>query len=48
MLQVRVGKRTPQAALRMALEMAEDPGFPLTREEAVRRVAEVLANPPPP
>jgi pyruvate,orthophosphate dikinase len=46
MLQVRVGKRTPQAALRMALEMAEDPGFPLTREEAVRRVADVLANPP--
>ena len=46
MLQVRVGKRTPQAALRMALEMAEDPSFPLTREEAVRRVAQVLANPP--
>ncbi len=46
MLQVRVGKRTPQAALRMALEMAEDPDFPLTREEAVKRVAEVLANPP--
>jgi pyruvate,orthophosphate dikinase len=46
MLQVRVGKRTPQAALRMALEMAEDPSFPLSREEAVRRVAEVLANPP--
>ena len=39
MLQVRVGKRTPQAALRMAVEMAEDPAFPLTREEAVRRVA---------
>jgi len=46
MLQVRVGKRTPQAALRMALEMAEDPAFPLTREEAVRRVAGVLASPP--
>ena len=46
MLQVRVGKRTPQAALRMALEMAEGPAFPLSREEAVRRVAEVLANPP--
>ena len=28
MLQVRVGKRTPQAALRMALEMAEDPDVP--------------------
>ena len=46
MLQVRVGKRTPQAALRMALEMAEDPSFPLTREEAVRRVRRSLADPP--
>ena len=46
MLQVRVGKRTPQAALRMALEMAEDPDFPLTREEAVRRVASILVDPP--
>jgi pyruvate, orthophosphate dikinase len=46
MLQVRVGKRTPQAALRLALEMAEDPEFPLSREEAVRRVAAQLANPP--
>jgi pyruvate, orthophosphate dikinase len=46
MLQVRVGKRTPQAALRMALEMAEDPAFPLSREEAVRRIADVLAHPP--
>jgi pyruvate,orthophosphate dikinase len=46
MLQVRVGKRTPQAALRMALEMAEDPEFPLSREEAVRRIAPILADPP--
>ncbi len=46
MLQVRIGKRTPQAAVRMAHEMAEDPDFPLTREEAVRRVATILANPP--
>jgi len=46
MLQVRVGKRSPQAALRMALEMAEDPSFPLTRAEAVRRVAALLAHPP--
>ena len=30
LLQVRVGKRTPQAALRMAVDMAEDPAFPLT------------------
>ncbi|HEX8940544.1 MAG TPA: pyruvate, phosphate dikinase [Candidatus Limnocylindrales bacterium] len=46
MLQVRVGKRSPQAALRMAVEMAEDPDFPLTRAEAVRRVADLLADPP--
>jgi pyruvate,orthophosphate dikinase len=46
MLQVRVGKRTPQAALRMALEMAEDQAFPLSREEAVTRVRDILANPP--
>jgi len=46
MLQVRVGKRSPWAALRMAVEMAEDPDFPLTREEAVRRVAHHLVNPP--
>ena len=30
MLQVRVGKRSPQAALRIAVDMAEDPAFPLT------------------
>ena len=46
LLQTRIGKRTPQAALRMAVEMAEDPTFPLTREEAVRRVAGLLAEPP--
>ena len=46
MLQVRVGKRTPQAALRMAVEMAETAGFPLTKEAAVRRVLTSLANPP--
>ena len=46
MLQVRVGKRTPQAAVRMAVEMAEDPSFPLTREEAVNRVLGQLADPP--
>ena len=46
MLQVRVGKRTAQAALRMAVDMAEDPTFPLDRGEAVARVAEQLAHPP--
>ncbi len=46
MLQCRVGKRSPQAALRIAVDMAEDPAFPLTRAEAVRRVASILADPP--
>lgn len=46
MLQVRVGKRSPQAALRIAVDMAEDPTFPLTRAEAVRHVTSLLANPP--
>jgi pyruvate,orthophosphate dikinase len=38
MLQVRIGKRTGRAALRMAVEMTTDPAIRLTREEAVRRV----------
>ncbi len=46
LLQVRVGKRSPQAALRIAVDMAEDPDFPLTRAEAVRRVLPSLADPP--
>jgi pyruvate,orthophosphate dikinase len=46
MLQNRIGKRSPQAALRVAVEMAEDPDFPLTREQAVERVAHHLADPP--
>jgi pyruvate,orthophosphate dikinase len=46
MLQVRVGKRSPQAALRIAVDMAQDPGFPLSREEAVRRVLPLLTDPP--
>ncbi|MFQ5968279.1 MAG: pyruvate, phosphate dikinase [Acidimicrobiia bacterium] len=46
MLQVRIGKRSPQAALRIAVEMAEDESFPLSRAEAVERVAPLLADPP--
>ena len=46
LLQVRVGKRSPQAALRIAVDMAEDPAFPLSRAEAVGRVARLLADPP--
>jgi pyruvate, orthophosphate dikinase len=46
LLQVRVGKRSPQAALRIARDMADDASFPLTRAKAVERVADLLANPP--
>ena len=46
LLQTRRGKRSPQAALRVAVEMAEDPDFPLTRAEAVDRVADLLDAPP--
>jgi pyruvate,orthophosphate dikinase len=46
MLQCRVGKRSPAGCLRIAVDMAEDPTFPLARAEAVRRVAAILANPP--
>ena len=46
MLQVRVGKRSPAAALRIAVDMAEDAAFPLTRAEAVERVRPLLADPP--
>jgi pyruvate, orthophosphate dikinase len=46
LLQVRVGKRSPQAALRIAVDMARDEDFPLTREQAVRRVLPLLADPP--
>ena len=46
MLQCRVGKRSPQAALRIAVDMAEDEAFPLSRAQAVERVAPLLAHPP--
>ena len=46
LLQVRVGKRSPQAALRIAVDMAEDDAFPLSRADAVERVRSLLADPP--
>jgi pyruvate,orthophosphate dikinase len=46
MLQVRVGKRSPQAALRIAMDMAEDPDFPCSRAEAVHRTMRYLTDPP--
>ena len=46
MLQVRTGKKSPRAALRMAAEMAQDPYFPLSKTQAVERVLPLLADPP--
>ncbi len=46
MLQCRVGKRSPQAALRIARDLAEDPDIQVTRADAVRRVQGILADPP--
>jgi pyruvate,orthophosphate dikinase len=46
LLQVRVGKRSRQAALRIAVDMAEDPSFPLSKRAAVERVRSLLADPP--
>ena len=46
LLQVRPGKRSPRAALRAAIDMAEDPDFPLDRAGALARVERVLADPP--
>jgi pyruvate,orthophosphate dikinase len=46
LLQTRVGKRSPQAAVRIAVEMATDAAFPLSRSEAVERVARHLVDPP--
>jgi pyruvate,orthophosphate dikinase len=46
MLQTRVGKRSPGAALRIALDMATEPDFPLDRREAIERVARILEDPP--
>src|SRR6185312_13297027 len=46
LLQVRVGKRSPQAALRIAVDMAQDDAFPLSRSDAVERVRTLLEDPP--
>jgi pyruvate,orthophosphate dikinase len=46
LLQVRVGKRSPAAALRIAVDMAEAGDFPLSRAQAVDRVQRYLSDPP--
>lgn len=45
-LQYREGKHSPRAALRMAIDMAVEADFPLTREEALERVEKILLDPP--
>lgn len=37
-LQTRIGRRSPLAAVRIAVAMAEDPGFPLAPAEAIARI----------
>ncbi len=46
LLQWRRAKRSPAAVFRTAIAMAEDPGFPVDRAEAVRRCLPYLDNPP--
>jgi pyruvate,orthophosphate dikinase len=42
-LQTRIGRRSPLAAVRIAVAMAEDPDFPLSKAEAVARIdADIL------
>jgi len=39
LLQTRIGKRSPEAAVRIAVAMAEDSEFPLSKAEAVARIS---------
>jgi pyruvate,orthophosphate dikinase len=45
-LQSRPGKRSAQAAFQIAVDMANDHGFPVDRSTAVRRCASYLDDPP--
>ena len=45
LLQCRPGRRTPAAAARIAVEMAEDPSIPLDRPAAVSRCRHLLDGP---
>lgn len=46
LLQSRRGKRSPIAAFRAAIDMVEDPAFPLERTEAVQRCERYFDDPP--
>ena len=37
-LQTRVGRRSPEATVRIAVQMAQEADFPLSKEEAVGRI----------
>lgn len=45
LLQCRPGRRSSVAAVRIAVDMAEDPAFPVDRREAVRRCRHLLTAP---
>jgi pyruvate,orthophosphate dikinase len=45
-LQVRLGKRSPRAALRIAIDLAQDSAYPFSQADAVRCTAGVMAAPP--
>ncbi|MET0577237.1 MAG: PEP-utilizing enzyme, partial [Ilumatobacteraceae bacterium] len=46
LLQCRRGRRSPTAALRIAVDMAEDPHVPVDRAMAVSRCRDLLSAPP--
>ena len=46
LLQTRRAKRSPRAVFRAAVDMANDPTFPVDRAEAVRRCEPFLDDPP--
>ena len=47
LLQCRPGRRSDAAAVRIAVDLAEDPGSPLGRAEAVERCRHLLDDQPP-
>lgn len=46
LLQTRTAKRSPRATFRAAVEMANDPAFPLDQAKAVERCSDLLSDPP--
>lgn len=46
LLQCRPGRRSAVAAMRIAIDLADDPAFAVSRIDAVARCAELLGSPP--